>query len=150
MRLANQIFSLLALFSIVTPSAATDVQALKAECAELGFKMSSKENADCAFKLLKRARDLEQTQSANDAARQAVEAQQRQFEYQQAQQLELQRRAVAAQEQAAKAQQQATRNQLFDSTAQMLMGTGAYYKPPAAAPRMPITCTTMGSFTNCQ
>ena len=133
---------------------AADVQTYKRECAELGFKVGTKDNADCAFKLLKRGRELESQQQTNDVARAQLDAEQRELANQQAlirqqqqQAYELQQRAVAAQEQAAQAQQSQADTYFFNNAMQLMMGTGAYARPQ---PRQPITCTTMGAFTNCQ
>lgn len=153
-RSVKNIFAIVFAFLSFNTAFSAEVQAYKQECADLGFKVGSMDNADCAFKLLKRSRRLEAEQRSNEVAKAHIEAERRELAYQQAliqqqqqQAYELQRRAVAAQEQAAQAQQQEADTYRFNNTMQMLMGTGAYSRPQ---PRAPITCTTMGAFTNCQ
>lgn len=133
-----------------------DVQSLQQECVELGFKINSEANSDCALKLLKRARKQDELARSQEAEISAREAQQRQIEYQQGlvrqQQLEmyeLQQRSLAAQERAAKAQSDANANAMIFNGIQMMNGTGAYYKPPPPMPRAPINCYTTGNYTTC-
>ena len=143
-------------YASIQPTFAADVEGMKQECAQLGFKLGTKDNANCAFKLLKRSRDIDAQQSQIQAGEARYQAEQRELEYQQArirqqeeQLYELQRRSVAAQEQAAQAQQHEADTYRLNNTMQMIMGTGSYYKPPAITPRAPVTCTTVGSFTTC-
>lgn len=132
---------------------AENVNYLKQECAELGFKIGTKDNSNCAFKLLKRARDQEiQKETVREQTAQ-IEAKQRELEYQQSllrserqKSYELQQRSVAAQEEAADAQRRQSNQYMINNAVQMMLGTGAYYKPP---PKTPVTCTTFGSITTC-
>ena len=141
---------------------AYDIEALKQECAELGFKKNTPDNGNCALKLLKRAKAEESNQAAFEAQQAQVRAQQAQQQYQaeqyrqqQAQQMELQQRAIAAQEELARAQKSQANWNAISNSLQMLNGTGAYYKPPAYVPpaptiNNPINCFTNGNYTTCQ
>lgn len=137
---------------------ASDVSIYKNECSNLGFKIGTKANSNCALKLLKRAREIEYQQHSNEVARERLEQERIDLEYQQElireqqrQAYELQQRAVAAQEQAAAAQERQANSYQFNNALQMLMGTGAYSRPQPAAPRAPISCLTMpNGMTSCQ
>ena len=140
---------------------ASDVQLYKRECAELGFKIGSKKNADCALVLLKRGRNLgSKSNQPSEVEKAHMEAKLKELEYkealmlqQQQQAYELQRRAVAAQEKAAEAQREAVDNeksQYWSSTLTDM--ANRYYRqgPYAPAPRQSFTCTTFGQITNCR
>ena len=127
------------------PLYAADIGSLKKECAELGFKINSIANSDCALKLLKIANQHDEIESSRrvDAEQQA--RQEQLYRQQQYEQAELQRRAVAAQEEVAKAQSNAAFNNMLFNGYQMMNGTGPYSKP-----RSSVTCTSFMNSTTCQ
>lgn len=147
----------------ITPSARgfddDTISTLQRECVDLGFKPNTSENGKCVLKLLNtnsagsgsssaEARiKARQKEYARDAEIAAKERELEVLRIKQAEQLELQRRSVAAQEQAAQAQSNAASAYMLNNTMQMMMGTGAYYKPPTN--RNPIICNTFGNITTC-
>jgi hypothetical protein len=130
---------------------ALDMEVLKEQCAEIGFKINTPDNGKCVIRLMKtdaiqkskeeaEQRALQNQQALRAEEKRLVDAQNRQ----QAELLELQRRSIAVQENMAKEQQRDNSIRLLNSIA----------NPPKTS----INCTStpifagkpqMGSNVNC-
>lgn len=133
---------------------ALDMEVLKEQCADIGFKINTPDNGKCVIRLMKSVANQKAKEEAEQRAyqnQQAAKAQEiRQAEairQQQSEMLELQRRSIEAQENIASEQRRSAGLQLMQKGLESL--SGANRPAPVPILRTPIECRTYGNRTTC-
>ena len=131
---------------------AIDIEVLKEQCNEIGFKIHTPDNGKCVLRLMESAAKQRTKDEAEQRAFQVqqiakIEETRRENarRRQQNEMLELQRRSIESQEKMVKAQQREAGFELIGKSLEAFSNANR----PAPTPKIHIECTTFGNRTTC-